>query len=70
MEHPDKRGNTLLSKYSTGFFMAIFVSLYLAWNQRIPDPWGLYLILLSVGGFTVTLVCLAVKKSRVESREN
>lgn len=50
--------------------MAIFVSLYLAWNQRIPDPWGLYLILLSVGGFTVTLVCLAVKKSRVESREN
>lgn len=60
----------LHAKYSEGLFVAVLVSMSLAWNQRIADPWGLYLIVLSVAGFVTSVVSLAIRTAREESPSN
>lgn len=60
----------LHAKYSVGLFVAVLISMSLAWNQRIEDPWGLYLIVLSVTGFVISLVSLAIRTAREESPTN
>lgn len=60
----------LHAKYSEGLFVAVLVSMSLAWNQRIADPWGLYLIVLSVAGFVISVVSLAIRTAREESPSN
>lgn len=60
----------LHAKYSEGLFFAVLVSMSLAWNQRIADPWGLYLIVLSVAGFMISVVSLAIRTAREESPIN
>lgn len=60
----------LHAKYSEGLFVAVLVSMSLAWNQRIADPWGLYLIVLSVAGFMISVVSLAIRTAREESPSN
>ena len=60
----------LHAKYSEGLFVAMLVSMSLAWNQRIADPWGLYLIVLSVAGFMISVVSLAIRTAREESPIN
>ncbi len=57
----------LHAKYSQRLFIAVLISLSLAWNQRIADPWGLYLIVLSVAGFVISVVSLAIRTAREES---
>ncbi|GAA2957828.1 hypothetical protein ACX5K5_01540 [Glutamicibacter bergerei] len=58
----------LHAKYSVGFFIAFLISMSLAWNSRIADPWGLYLVLLSVAGFVISVVNLAIRTAREESK--
>ncbi|PRB69349.1 hypothetical protein [Arthrobacter sp. MYb213] len=60
----------LHAKYSEGLFVAVLVSMSLAWKQRIADPWGLYLIVLSVAGFMISVVSLAIRTAREESPSN
>lgn len=36
--------------------IALVLSMILAWNERIPDPWGLYMVLLSMLGLMIAIV--------------
>lgn len=60
----------LHAKFSKGLFIAVLISMSLAWNQRIEDPWGAYLIVLSVAGFVISVVSLAIRTAREESPTN
>jgi len=36
--------------------IALVLSMVLAWNERIPDPLGLYMVLLSMLGLMIAIV--------------
>lgn len=42
---------------------AFFASMVLAWNERIPDPWGLLLVLVTFLALGISLAALAIKKA-------
>ncbi|GAA1406714.1 hypothetical protein AUR04nite_05310 [Glutamicibacter uratoxydans] len=42
---------------------AFLASMVLAWNERIPDPWGLLLVLVTFLALGISLAALAIKKA-------
>ena len=50
-----------------GILAAAFpASMVLAWNERIPDPWGLLLVLVTFLVLTAGIAAAAVKRSKTQ----
>lgn len=62
---PQSREMKTTNRVWAAILSLIFLgSMALAWNQRIPDPWGLWMVLISALGLTTAIVIGAVQTAR------
>ena len=55
------------NRSSIGILAAVFfASMVLAWNERIPDPWGLLLALATFLSLAAGIAAAAVKRSKTQ----
>ncbi len=60
-----------MRRWVIGLSLALLVSMTLAWNERIDDPWGLLMVLFSTLGLTTAIVISARRTARrAQEREN